>query len=42
MKLPNFTRPLYEVGEHNKKVSFSFSKLRYGPFGLNAENFANI
>ena len=25
-----------------QKVSFSFSKLRYGPFGLNPENFANI
>ena len=25
-----------------QKVSFSFSKLRYGPFELNPENFANI
>ena len=24
-----------------QKVSFSFSKLTYGPFGLNLENFAN-
>ena len=42
MKLPNFTRPLYGVGEHNTKVSFSLSKLRYGPFGFNPRTFANI
>ena len=24
MKLPNFTRPLYGVGEHNTKILFSF------------------
>ena len=41
MKLPNFTNQLYGVNEH-KKGSFSFSKLRYGPFGFNPENFANI
>ena len=27
-KLPIFTHPLYGVGDHNRKVSFSFSKLR--------------
>ena len=42
MKLPNFTRPLFGVGEHNTKIFFSFSKLTYGPFGFNPENFANI
>ena len=39
VKLPNFTHPLYEVGEHNAKFSFSFSKLRYGPFGFNPRKF---
>ena len=28
MKLPNFTSPLYGVGEHNTKLSPSFCKLR--------------
>ena len=42
MKIPNFTRPLYGVGEHNINVSFSLSKLRYGPFGFNPRKFANI
>ena len=42
MKLPNSTRPLYGVREHNTKVSFSLSKLRYGPFGFNPRKFANI
>ena len=28
MKLPNSTRPLYRVGEHNKKICFYFFKLR--------------
>ena len=27
-KLPIFTHPLYRVGDHNRKFSFSFSKLR--------------
>ena len=31
MKLPNFTRPLYRVGEHNKTQKFSF-QLKNGPF----------
>ena len=31
----HFTRSLYGVGEHNTKVFFSSSKLRYGPFGFN-------
>ena len=30
-----FTRPLYGVREHNTKCSFSFSELRYSPFGFN-------
>ena len=31
---------VYGEGEHNrKKVSVSFSKLRYGPFGFDPENF---
>ena len=38
-KLPNFRRSLYGVGEHNKKLSFSSSKLRYGPFGFNPRKF---
>ena len=43
MKFPNFTRPLYGVGERNtKKFFFSFSKLRYGLFGFSPENFASI
>ena len=45
MKLPNFTHPLYgvcEVQNTTQKVSFSFSKLRYSPFELNPENFADI
>ena len=28
--LSNFTHPLYEVQEHDKKKMFSFSQLRYG------------
>ena len=36
MTLPNFTRLLYGVGEHNTKVVFFVkSKLRYCPFGFN-------
>ena len=35
MKRSYFTRPLYAVREHNTKCSFSFSELRYGPFGFN-------
>ena len=42
MKLPNFTRPLYGIGEHKNKVSFSFPKLGYGPFGFNPEKGTNI
>jgi len=42
MKLPNFTSPLYGVGEQNTKiVAFFFLNLdsdRYGP----KENFAKI
>ena len=39
-KLPNFTSPLYGVGEYNTKIFFfSCSKLRYGPFGFNPETF---
>ena len=36
------SQPLYGVGEHNTKASFSFSKLRYGPFGFNPREFVNI
>ena len=32
MKLPNFMRPLYGVGEHNTKIFFFFFSLRYGSF----------
>ena len=28
-----------EVGEHKKRISFSSSKLRYGPFGFNPRRF---
>ena len=42
MKLPNFTSPLYGVGEHNTKiVAFFFLNVdndRYGP----KDNFAKI
>jgi len=43
MKLPNFTRLLYGVGEHNTKLNCCFLFLnldnnRYGP----KENFAKI
>ena len=31
MNFPNFTRPLYRVGEHNEAQKFSF-QLKYGPF----------
>ena len=31
--LSNFTHPLYEVHEHDKKKMFSFSQLRYGSLG---------
>ena len=31
-----------ELVNGTRKVSFSLSKLRYGPFGFNLENFANI
>ena len=30
-KLPNFSRPLYRVGEHSKIQKFSF-QLKYGRF----------
>ena len=33
MKLPNFTRPLYGVGEIQTFFIF-FSKLTYGPLGF--------
>ena len=40
MKLPNFTRPLRWVREHNTNIFFFFfSKLRYGPFGFNPRKF---
>ena len=42
MKLPNFMRQLLLVMEYmntKQKFSFSFSKLRYGPFGLNCRKF---
>ena len=43
MKLPIFMRPLYRIGERNtKSFFFLFSKLRYGSFEFNPENFANI
>ena len=42
MKRPNFTHPLHGVGEHNTDIFDFFSKLRYGPFGFNPENFASI
>ena len=35
MKRSYFTRPLYGVREHNTKCNFSFSELRYSPFGFN-------
>ena len=35
VKIPNFMCPFYGVGEHRQKFSFSFSKLRYGPFRYN-------
>ena len=41
MKLPNFTLPLYGVGEHNTKSFFFFFRYRLS-FGLNPDNFANI
>ena len=36
MKLPNFTRPLYGVGEHstNLLLLFLFLRLRYDPFNF--------
>ena len=37
-----FTRPLYGVGEHTENFSFSFSKLRYSPFGFNHRKFRQI
>ena len=36
------SRARFRVGEHNTKVSFSLSKLRYGPFGFNPRKFAKI
>ena len=43
LKLPNFTHPLFEVGEHNaKKKNISFSKPRYGPFGFIPRNFRSL
>ena len=41
MKRSYFTRPLYGVREQNT-CSFSFSELRYSPFGFNPPNFATI
>ena len=35
----NFVGPLYGVHEDNTKFSFSFSKLRYDPFGFNPRKF---
>ena len=36
MKFPNFTRLLYGVEVNTtQKISQSFSKLKYGPFGFN-------
>ena len=37
--LSNFTHPLYEVHEHDKKKMFSFSQLRYGSLGSNPIKF---
>ena len=43
MKLSNFTRRLLGVGVHNtKSFIFFFPELRYGPFGFNPDNIANI
>ena len=47
MKRSYFTRPLYGVREHNTKCSYSFSELRYSPFGFNPlyyymRNFCNL
>ena len=39
MELPNITRPLYGVGEHNTK-NFFFPKLRYGTFRFNPREFS--
>ena len=33
------SRALYGVGDKTQKFCFSFSKLTYGPFGFNPENF---
>ena len=35
LKLPNFTSLVYGVGEHSTRIFFSFSTVRYGPFGFN-------
>ena len=35
VKLPNFTRLLYELGEHNTIFFFAVSELKYGPFEFN-------
>ena len=44
MQFPNFTLLLYGVEVNTtQKISQSFSKLKYGPFGIQPqENFANI
>ena len=40
VKLSNFTHQLYEVAEHSAEISFSFSKLRYGPFGFSPQKIS--
>ena len=42
IKLPNFTRSLYGLGEQNTDVVFFFSKLSYGSFGFNPRKFRQI
>ena len=42
MKLPNFTRPLYGVGEHNTKIIFLFLNLGTVLSDSNPQNFAYI
>ena len=39
--LPNFTGPLYEVGEHHIKISFSLPTLKYSCFRFNPRNFCH-
>ena len=42
IKLPNFTRPLYGVGEQNITFSFSFSKFGQALSDSTPETFVNI